>query len=66
VNEWTLVVAFVFLVLPILGVWLVTRTRVWRNRERIHWAGEVPIWWRNKTDIDLPPELLDRQTRRRT
>jgi hypothetical protein len=60
---WSVVgylVAAIVMVVPIAGLLLFTRTRRWRRRHRIRWAGsEMPlVWWRG-VDRDIPPELLD-------
>jgi hypothetical protein len=55
----------IFAVLPLGATWLITRSRAWKSRRRWRWAGEVPIWYRNKIELDLPPELLDPPPTRR-
>jgi hypothetical protein len=74
-SDWTdalwsvagYVVGLIFIALLVGGLVLLTRTRRWRRRHRLRWAGsEMPLLWWRGVDRNLPPELLDPpDTRRR-
>ena len=56
---WTLVgyaIAAGLLFLPIVVLLLVMRTRAWRRRKRIRWAGrDMPLLWERGAMDRLPP-----------
>jgi hypothetical protein len=45
-------------VLPIAVVVLLMRTRWFKRRKRVIWAGEKLVWWRDTMDR-LPPPFGD-------
>jgi len=55
------VVGLLLLALPIGGLLLVSKTKAWRRRTRIRFAGWAP-WWYVGGQPDVPDELQsDRQ-----
>ena len=46
------------LVAPIVLVIVLMRTRWFRERRRVFYAGEKPLWWRDAMDR-LPPPFGD-------
>jgi hypothetical protein len=54
------IIGALVMAVPLVGLWLFTRTRGWQRRHRLRWAGsEMPLLWWRGAERDLPPELLD-------